>query len=256
MDEELDWPDEELDWANELCDGARRGRLSYVEELLDWGADVDARDDRNVTPLHYAVFYRHTAVVDLLCERGADVDAAVCGTTALHLTADVMIVIVTEGGLNLPQPRERESARCAELLIAAGAEVDAEYERKTPLALALKSGHRRLVKILLEAGANARLAAASRPFLWTRGAPPCAPAASPAGRASWATRRPWLRWKPGCLYTQLFLASRLRVNIAAREQQSKFRKKRAGGSEERSKRTSTPTASKNKPATGKLWTRT
>ena len=165
MDEELDWPDEELDWANELCDGARRGRLSYVEELLDWGADVDARDDRNVTPLHYAVFYRHTAVVDLLCERGADVDAAVCGTTALHLTADVMMGIVTEGGLNLPQPRERETARCAELLIAAGAEVDAEYERKTPLALALKSGHRRLVKILLEAGANARLAAASRPFL-------------------------------------------------------------------------------------------
>ena len=157
--------DEELDWSEELCEAAGRGRLSYVEDLLDMGADVDARDERNVTALHYAVFYRHTAVVDVLCERGADVDAAVCGTTALHLTADVMMGIVTEGGLNLPQPRERETARCAELLIAAGAEVDAEYERKTPLALALKSGHRRLVKILLEAGANARLAAASRPFL-------------------------------------------------------------------------------------------
>ena len=42
----------------------------------------------------------------------------------------------------------------------------------------------------------------------------------------------------------------MRVNIAAREQQSKFRKKRAGGSEERSKRTSTPTASNKKPAEG------
>jgi len=131
------------------------------------GADVDARDDRNVTPLYYAVFRRHTAVVDVLCRWGADVDARTCfGNTVLHLTADVMIGIVSGFGMSLPQPRERESARCAELLIAAGAEVDAECQRKkTPLALALKAGHRRLARVLLEAGANARLAAASRPFL-------------------------------------------------------------------------------------------
>src|SRR5882724_8200363 len=52
------------------------GRLNVVRSLLDSGADVNAREQENETPLMYAAVEGHTEVALLLISRGADVNAA------------------------------------------------------------------------------------------------------------------------------------------------------------------------------------
>ena len=56
----------------EASDGFLRG----VKELLESGADVNARDESGRTPLHWPAYRGHLEVVRLLCEHGADVNAA------------------------------------------------------------------------------------------------------------------------------------------------------------------------------------
>jgi len=49
-----------------LWDAAREGHIAIVELLLAAGADVDANDESGETALHYAAFYCHSAVVELI----------------------------------------------------------------------------------------------------------------------------------------------------------------------------------------------
>ena len=71
-------------------------------------ADIDG--SRSVTPLHVAVRNGHTAVVRLLVDSGADVQATmttrgVSGVTALHLAVESerldIIDILVEAGSNV-----------------------------------------------------------------------------------------------------------------------------------------------------------
>jgi ankyrin repeat protein len=54
---------------------AARGRIDYVNLLLDRGAPVDARNDSGWTPLFYAVTQGHGEVAEALLARGADPNA-------------------------------------------------------------------------------------------------------------------------------------------------------------------------------------
>lgn len=53
---------------------ARRGNVEIAAALLDYGADVEARDRKGDTPLRRAVNTGHTEVAALLLARGADRD--------------------------------------------------------------------------------------------------------------------------------------------------------------------------------------
>jgi ankyrin repeat protein len=60
--------------------------LEKVKQLLDEGADVNAKNKDGLTGLMHAAWKGHKEVVKLLLESGADVNAKdECGWTALKL---------------------------------------------------------------------------------------------------------------------------------------------------------------------------
>ncbi|NXT92370.1 TNKS2 protein, partial [Anhinga rufa] len=79
------------------------GRKDVVEYLLQSGANVHARDDGGLIPLHNACSFGHAEVVNLLLRHGADPNARDnWNYTPLHEAAikgktDVCIVLLQHG---------------------------------------------------------------------------------------------------------------------------------------------------------------
>ena len=107
--------------------------------LLDQGAAIDARDERQRTPLHLAagLFGGGEALMRLLAA-GAAVEARdVIGGTPLHLAAAI-------GNFPAVQP-----------LVEAGAPLEAaDVKQNTPLHVAAANGHVGAIRALLAAGAD------------------------------------------------------------------------------------------------------
>jgi ankyrin repeat protein len=60
-----------------FCTAAQRGDIAFVRDMLDQfaGGIVNARDNINARAITWAAFSGHTEVVELLLQRGADIDA-------------------------------------------------------------------------------------------------------------------------------------------------------------------------------------
>lgn len=99
-------PAEDLQGKTPLHREASDGYLRGVQELLDAGADVNARDADERTPLHWPAYRGHLEVVKALVEHGSDVNAAdKNGRTPLKMAAignhaDV-VAYLTEHGAHL-----------------------------------------------------------------------------------------------------------------------------------------------------------
>jgi ankyrin repeat protein len=106
----------------ELNRAVKSGNTDRVRQLLDSGGDVNVRDSSTerlqYTPLHWAAYYDHQEIAELLISRGADLDAQdPWDSTPLYLAAE-------QGHIEI-----------VELLIAEGAEVNVKSKRwgYTPL---------------------------------------------------------------------------------------------------------------------------
>jgi ankyrin repeat protein len=125
-----------LHWA------ALRSNTDIVKLLIDAGADLEAEDFNNMTPLAWVVNKHETAaaaVVKLLIDAGADLTKTYesDGNTVLHWAAESGLVDI------------------AKLLIDAGADPDAENKHAaTPLHHAAGLHKVDIVKLLIDAGAN------------------------------------------------------------------------------------------------------
>eukprot|EP00953_Heterococcus_sp_UTEX-ZZ885_P032634 17024-Heterococcus_DN1.PRE.8 len=157
---------------------ARSGQLKRVELLLAAGADVTSGNDVGATALHEAVFCKHTRVVKLLLEHGADAvlntsrssswkdydpfsaltlcnDAA---TLKLLLTAGADVHTVTSSGdtcLHIAA-RHNYSAPVVCLLIKAGADLHAVSSRgKSAAEVAHDNGNSLIQQLLVRAAQQA-----------------------------------------------------------------------------------------------------
>jgi ankyrin repeat protein len=145
------------DASEALTSACQAGFKSVAEFLIERGADVNYRTDRNVTPLHFAARGGQTASVDMLLKHGAQPNVlsadqnqrqgfsawSIRGATPLHFAVD--------------QPNAIMVAQ----LISAGATANAtNFEGRTPLHLAASSGNTNLGALLLDHGAdpNAKVA--------------------------------------------------------------------------------------------------
>jgi hypothetical protein len=127
-----------------LMIAAARGSVPMASLLIENGSKPGAPGGRGETPLMRAAEHGHLELVKLLAEHGADLNAkGVQGTTALHYA-------VQNGQTDI-----------ASYLLGRGADINAVDEMnlgRTPLGIAAYYGDADLVRLLLEHGADPRVA--------------------------------------------------------------------------------------------------
>lgn len=142
------------------------GRAEVVSVLIQYGADVMAREENGKTALHRA---GSAKIVDMLLRAGADVDAKefIHSNTALHLASQsgleevVSILVQHRADINA---RERDgrtalhfakTANIARYLLERGADIEAtDRLGYTALHIASESGFNDVVSVLIERGAD------------------------------------------------------------------------------------------------------
>ncbi|KAJ5782298.1 hypothetical protein N7457_004072 [Penicillium paradoxum] len=116
------------------------GHSPTVQILLQKGADVDAQNNEGQTALMAAVSFGHEAIVRLLIEYGADMNK-----------------LTLKGESALSTAASRGFERIVRILIASGANIDLGRQMvvvKTPLSQAAAYGQDKVVQLLLDCGAK------------------------------------------------------------------------------------------------------
>jgi ankyrin repeat protein len=123
---------------NLFFDAIDNNITSIVQNMIDFGAEIEATDRWEETPLHRASAGGHKDVVELLLGAGANIEATDKNEmTPLHLASWF------------------GHSEVVEKLLGAGANIEApEEDGKTPLHLASQQGHTEVVLILLKSGAD------------------------------------------------------------------------------------------------------
>lgn len=165
--------------VDSLVESIRAGQVGTVKLLLDAGIDPNSTFD-GASMLHFAARYGNDAIVALLIQYGAEINATDdmrAGATPLLLAvqnshaAIVKRLIKQKANVNLSL-RDEDSENFApihaaigqgdyeitKILVSAGANVNAKSKQfGTPLMLAATLGYSKLVNLLLSSGADVNL---------------------------------------------------------------------------------------------------
>ena len=120
----------------DILEAADEGNITEIKRQLDFGKDVNSKNQFGATPLHFAAKQGHKNLATILITEGADTNAeAYDKSTPLHSA-------VISGYKEV-----------AEQLIANGADVNAKgYEGSTPLDNAIEFKHSDTVDLLRKHG--------------------------------------------------------------------------------------------------------
>ncbi|OHB65020.1 MAG: hypothetical protein A2Y76_09445 [Planctomycetes bacterium RBG_13_60_9] len=136
------------DGTHPLGDAALYGHEDVVKLLIASGANVHLGAQGRGSALHAAAFGGHVSILDILIANGADVNRVSKNGTPLHQAASPL-------GSNT-RAMDIRSAQTVKELLAHGATVDAKHPGKgsTPLYGAVARGRYRTAEVLIAAGAN------------------------------------------------------------------------------------------------------
>ena len=138
----------ELKKANTIWGAAQKGDINSIRQHLAEGVDINGKDDKQATPLHWSAVYGQTDATEFLIEQGADVNGKDgAGSSPLHWAAF------------LGQPET------VQLLIEKGADVDARNDNgDTPLdSTKADRGTTQFIAGLLEIDINIEQVITDRP---------------------------------------------------------------------------------------------
>ena len=133
-------------------------RPAILELLIERGADLDAGDRHGMTALHSAAIFNRADMVQRLLARGADPYAMGLGYGAIRLTP-------------LHKAAEAGSLEAVEALLDDGVNVNVLTEganRVSPLHIAAARGHQGVIRLLADRGAqmNLRDVTGATPLRW------------------------------------------------------------------------------------------
>jgi len=163
----------ERDIHDQLIVAARTGNLEKVQELLEKGADIKAREKvvgEGRTALFNAASAGHTEVVKFLVAKGADVNEQPGKVTPLIMAAwaghvDTISVLLQAGAdpnakddsgwTALTHAARKGYIKIARLLIDKGADVNVRLsDGNTPLSWARTTRNQEMIELLKRAGAK------------------------------------------------------------------------------------------------------
>jgi len=156
-----------------LFEAAKKGDIEQVKLLISKGADVNAKakDDRDFTPMYYAVQNGHKGIMEVLLANGADINAGdKFGYTPLYPAIwsndiDTIRFMIEKGAdVNLVAEGDypplyygvmNNNLDSVKLLIANGAKFDVKtLDGWTVFYHAASMGHREIVEFFVSKGAD------------------------------------------------------------------------------------------------------
>jgi ankyrin repeat protein len=154
------------------------GHQECVRFLLERGAAPDTGNERGQCALTWAVMYARVPVLHLLLDNGASIPSALLASATTFAKVEAVEVLVARGAdpnhkgrsartplhqcayfCALGRKKNGTPERMAALLLDAGADIEARDNlHATPLMAAARESHPGLVRLLLERGAEVRVA--------------------------------------------------------------------------------------------------